>query len=311
MDPTRTGGAGRLPEVMQPITTRDLDHRKLDAFLSLDPAYPHIHSVDLPYRMASIWQDHACEMGLWERSGRMEAWALFQPAWWNLDFAAHPALRGSDFELEIFAWGKEQMAKYAKLTGSAFRGSIELFEESRHADRTIRNLESAGFSKFSWSILRFERNLDQTLPNVPLPAGFRIRPLKGLDEVQAYVDLHRAAFGSRTMTVEWRTRTLKHPAYRPELDLVLENDQHIPVGFCVCWQREDAGQIEPLGVHPDYQGLGLGKALEAHAFQLLMAQGVRLIKVDHASSNEQAIALSRRSGFRQTNNALRFYIDVK
>jgi hypothetical protein len=32
--------------------------------------------------------------------------------------------------------------------------------------------------------------------------------------------------------------------------------------------------------------------------------------VDHGSYNEKAINLSRQTGFKQTNDALRYYIDV-
>jgi mycothiol synthase len=102
----------------------------------------------------------------------------------------------------------------------------------------------------------------QELPHAQLHAGYKIRPLHGMNEVQTYVNLHRAAFGSEIMTLEWRTRILEHSAYRPNLDLIVENSENVLVGFCVCWQRGNVGQIEPLGIHPDHQGRGLGKALE-------------------------------------------------
>jgi mycothiol synthase len=108
-----------------------------------------------------------------------------------------------------------------------------------------------------------------------------------MSEVQTYVNLHRAAFDSEKMTLEWRTRILKHSAYRSELDLIMVKDENVPVGFCVCWQRENVGQIEPLGVHPDYQGTGLGRVLEFSAYQTLKSHGVDLIKIDHTSFNEK------------------------
>ena len=292
-------------------TVKQYDYKKLAGLLAADPEHPHIHVVDMPYRATSIWQDQGCEMGVWEKAGELTAWAVFQPAWWNLDFAVHPSLRGSEMEQEVFSWGKEQMLKYSKHTGEEFWGSVEIFEDTPLAARTIKNLEAAGFTPFDWSILRFELDLSRELPPAQLPAGYKIRPLHGTGEVQAYVDLHRAAFDSERMTFEWRSRTLNHPSYRPELDLIVENEENVPVGFCICWGREKVGQIEPLGVHPDYQGMGLGTALEIFAYQTLKAHGAGLINVDHASFNEKAIALSQKTGFRQTNNALRYYIDVK
>lgn len=292
------------------ITTQSYDHRILDALLDIDPKHPHIHLVDMPYRIASIWQDHGCEVGIWEKANRAVAWAIFQPAWWNLDFAVHPSLRGSEIEQEIFSWGKEQMVEYSKLTGESFWGSVELFEDTPNATRTIKNLEAVGFKPFDWSIIRLELDLLHELPPAQLPAGYQIRPLRGMSEVQAYVDLHRAAFGSERMTFAWRARTLEHYAYRSELDLIVETNEHEPVGFCVCWQRGNAGQIEPLGIHPDHQGTGLGTALENHAYRTLKGHGAVSIRIDHASFNEKAIALSLKTGFRKSNNALRFYFSA-
>lgn len=291
-------------------TVKSCDYEAVNDLLSADAEHPHIHIVDMPYRMTSIWQDYDCQMGIWEKASDVLAWAVFQPAWWNLDFVVHPALRGSAIEQEIFGWGKEQMLAYAKRTGEEFWGSVEFFEDSPNAAQTIKNLEAVGFAPFDWSIVRFELGLLQELPEAQLPAGYSIRPLHGMREVQAYVDLHRAAFGSERMTVAWRKRILEHPAYRSEFDLIVENREKVPVGFCVCWRRENAGQIEPLGVHPDYQGMGLGKALEISAYQLLKRHGATLIKVDHASFNENAIAVSVRTGFRQKHNALRYFVDV-
>lgn len=282
-----------------------------DRLLNADPEHPHIHLVDMPFRLASTWQDHGCEIGVWEKDEQVLAWAIFQPAWWNLDVAIHPTVRGSSLEQEIFGWGKAQMVQYACRVKDDFWGSVEIFEDTPQAARTIQNLEAVGFTPFDWSILRFERDLSLELPSAQLPQGFTIRPLRGEDEVQAYVDLHRAAFASENMTVAWRKRTLHQPGYRPALDLIVENDQHVPVGFCICWLREGVGQIEPMGLHPDYQGMGLGKALELSAYHTLRDHGARRIKVDHVSLNESAIALSQKTGFRQRHNALRYYVDVQ
>lgn len=292
-------------------TVKRYDYKQLDALLNSDPDHPHIHLVDMPYRMTSTWQDHGGELGIWERANQVVAWAVFQPAWWNLDFAVHSSLQGTELEQEIFLWGKEQMATYSKQTGEDFWGSVELFEATPTTPQTIKNLEAVGFAPFDWAMIRFELDLFQELAQVQLPAGYKIRPLRGMSEMESYVQLHQTAFGSKRMTTEWRTRTLQHPAYRSDLDLIVENDEKVPVGFCICWQREAMAHIEPLAVHPDYQGMGLAKALEIFACQTCKSHGIRSIKVDHASFNENAIALSLKTGFRQSNRALRYYIEVK
>ena len=283
------------------------DWRKL---LKINSDIPHIHLVDMPFRQTSTWQDHGCELGIWQKDAEIQAWAVFLPPWWNLDFAIHPAEHGSDLENEVFAWGKEQITAYAKRTGESFWGSVEIFENIPNADRTVANLAKLGFQQFEWSTLRFELRLDQATPQTQIPDGFQIRPLAGKSEVDEYVSLHRAAFGSDRMTPAWRMRTLTHPAYRPEIDLVAVSPEEKLVGFCICWMWHSLGQIEPLGVHPDYQGLGLGRALEVAAINALQSHGVRTVYLDHVSLNDKAIDLSLKNGFRQINKALRYYVDT-
>ena len=250
-------------------------------------------------------------MGLWEENGELSAWAVFQPAWWNLDYALLPALRGSSLEMELLTWGKAQMKSYAQQSGNKFYGSVELFADTPRIEQTVETLTQLGFQRFDWSIVRLQIDLAQNLSEPQLPAGFTVRPLRGHAEVEAYVSLHRAAFDSKRMTKVWRRRILEHPTYMPDIDLVVVAPDDTAVGFCICWLWQDVGQFEPLGVHPDYQGRGLGKALELAALHHLRQHGAQTALVDHASFNETAVAVSLQTGFKQVNNALRYYIDVQ
>jgi len=100
------------------------------------------------------------------------------------------------------------MQAYSKRTGDEFSGSAEIFENTPNAIGTINNLEAVGFAQLDWSIIRFELDLFQDLPDAQLPDGHKIQPLRGMSENQTYVDLHRSTFGSNKMTFEWRTRSL-------------------------------------------------------------------------------------------------------
>ena len=292
-------------------TTRQPDFETMEALFNADTQNPHIHRVDMPYRQTSTWQDLGCKYGIWENDNGTGAWAVYLSPWWNLDFAIHPSLLGSGFLKEIFTWGAAEMQMFATRSGEGFWGSVEFFEDMQGVDQTIKVLEDLGFQPFNWSTVRLEKDLAESPPLPDLPNGYAIRPLRGLAEVDAYVRLHQAAFGSDKMTRDWRERSLKHPFYRPEIDLVVVNPDDQPVGFCVCWVLDGIGQIEPLGVHPDYQGMGLGRALEAAALGVMWEQGAKKIRVDHVSLNEAAIALSLQTGFKQHHNALRYYLDVQ
>lgn len=287
-----------------------LDFARLQALSNASAKNPHIHIADMPYRLTSTWQDQGCQMMVWEKENEILAWAVFQPPWCNLDYAIHPSRAGSSLEKEIFAWGKNEMMEYTKRTGEEFYGSVEFFEDMPNAEQTIANLTELGFKKFGWSIIRFEKDLNQEFPMPELPDGFAIRPLRGEAEVESYVKLHRLVFGSNEMTPAWRMRMLKHPSYMPETDLVVVDAADNLVGFCVGWLWREIGQIEPLGVHPDYRGSGLGTALELAALNALREKGARCIHVDHVSDNEKAIALSLKTGFKKVNNAVRYFVET-
>lgn len=290
--------------------TKNPDYALMQSLIDQDNQHPHIHAIDMPFRLTSTWQEHGCEVGMWKQGATLAAWAIFQPAWWNVDYAIHSSMVSASLEADIFAWGQAQMQQYANRTGEAFWGSVELFADAPHAQNTVQHLENTGFTKFDWSTLRFTLDLGDDLPLPQMPDGFRVRPLQGRSEVDRYVTLHRAAFGSDKMTASWRARTLAHPAYRPELDLVVVNSADIPIGFCICWLRQNSGQIEPLGILPDYQGKGLGRALELTAAHTLKTHGASAMHIDHTSFNEAAIALSQETGFKQSNDALRYYVDI-
>jgi ribosomal protein S18 acetylase RimI-like enzyme len=142
-----------------------------------------------------------------------------------------------------------------------------------------------------------------------LSEGFVIRPLKGESEVEAYVELHRAAFESRSMTVEWRARTLRQSAYIPDLDLVAVAPDGRLAAFCVCWLDknpggETRGQVEPLGVHADFRKLGLGRALLTEGLRRLQLGGASQLYVETDNYRNAAFALYESVGFRVVRDVL-------
>ncbi len=139
------------------------------------------------------------------------------------------------------------------------------------------------------------------------PTGFVIRPLNGESEVSAYVELHRAAFESRNMTVEWRARTLRSREYIPDLDLVCVAPDGRLAAFCIGWLNPTgpvSGQIEPLGVHPDWRHLGLGRAILGEALRRLHHRGATRVYVETDQYRDAALGLYESTGFRVIEDVL-------
>ncbi len=136
------------------------------------------------------------------------------------------------------------------------------------------------------------------------PQGFHLRPLGGLEEAGAYTALHRAAFGSKNMSEEWRRRTVTRPDYCADLDLVAQAEDGRLAAFCIGWYHPQgmgsgpAAQVEPLGVHPDFQRRGLGRALLAELFRRAALRGAAEIYVDCDDYPDgPAFGLYRSAGF--------------
>lgn len=278
----------------------------------------NVHVADLPYRFSSWAFDNANNVALWEdETGEVCAWAVLQTPFWALDYVYHPAAPAT-IHTQILGWADEQaQAQVASPYGRPI-WFVNVFDwqAARRAE-----LETAGFvcvadwPENPWRkvLLRHDRN--QPASNQALPPGYILRPLQGVAEVDAYVALHRAVFGSENMTVGWRTRTLEQAAYQPELDLVIADPQGELAAFCIGWftpeglNKQPMGQIEPLGVRADVRGQGLGQLILAEAVRRLYALGAAQVVVETDNDRDDAFALYEKGGFRVNENVLVFRKD--
>jgi len=275
--------------------------------MDLVRTYPagNMHIVDLPYRFSSWSFDFPENIRLWsDENGRLLAWVILQIPFWTMEYAYHPEFH-NELHPQILKWTDEQARKIVNTASGHSAWFIPVL--ASQVDR-IRDLEQAGFAsqanvgEDSWSQVSMTHSMQ--IPNeVHLPDGFQIRPLNGLGEVNAYVDLHRAVFESKNMTVEWCQRTLECPEYISDLDLVVVAPNGELAAFCICWLAKDmngkvSGQIEPLGVHADFRKLGLGRGILAEGLKRLSVKGAQHIYVQTDNYRNAAFKLYESTGFR-------------
>jgi mycothiol synthase len=269
-----------------------------------------VHTVDLPYRLCSWAFDHPENVSLWvNKSQELVGWAVLQTPFWTLDLACRPEVEEHGLP-QILAWGDFRARQILNTPQGHPSWSVKVF--STQADR-IHTLETFGFvsqaniGEDSWTEVFMQHTGE--IPEIHPPKGFVIRPLAGIDEVDAYVELHRSVFESRNMTREWRMRTLDRPEHHPDLDLVAVAPDGRLAAFFIGWMNQEPGgrvegQIEPIGVHQDFRKMGLGGAI--------LIEGLRRLKLHHAQDiyvitdnyRNAALDLYESAGFRVERDIL-------
>ena len=302
-------------EISERAFSGDADLQPMAELVHKFPA-ENLHVVNLPYRFSSWSIDYPENTRLWtDKSGNLLAWAMLQVPFWTIDYAYNPEFH-EPLHLQILRWADEQAHKIVGTPSGhpAWYVSVTTSQTDR-----IRDLEQMSFEsqesvgENSWSQVLMKHSM-QRPAEARLPENFQTRLLNGASEIEAYVNLHQSVFESKNVTVEWRSRTLEHPEYIPELDLVTVAPDGQLAAFCVCWiakglNGEISGQIEPLGVHADFQKIGLGGAILLESLKRLNALGARRAYVQTDSHRNAAFRLYEGAGFQIKQTILMYRKD--
>jgi len=169
------------------------------------------------------------------------------------------------------------------------------------AAERIALLRCHGFADSPVRTVHYVHRLN-TPPQAPqLPEGFLMRPLAGEEEVGAVVALHRAAFGTEQMTEEDRLATMHTSEYCPELDWVVQAGDGRLAAYCTGTLspvgEQMVGYTDPVAVHPDFQRLGLAKALLCAGAAALQARGAVCVRLGTTSENTGMRRAAEAAGF--------------
>ena len=131
-----------------------------------------------------------------------------------------------------------------------------------------------------------------------------IRKMNYLD-VDTIVEIEKELF-----TSPWSRDDLYYEVEKNAFSiiLILENDDEI-VGYIGMWLLGDQTQITTIGIRKMYQGKGYGKLLMDKCEEITKMQEYPNIKLEVRVSNEKAINLYKKCGFKIVATRKNYYQD--
>lgn len=232
---------------------------------------------------------------LWFDAANQLVGFAFVDTYQNLRFEFHQQVLNFAIELEMMAWGEACIQRAMQERGK----TLTLDTCCRDTDtERLALLARHGFVQEEIRSIQMVRALDEPISAPQLPDGFTIRHVSGEQEVEALVALHRAAFGTENMTVDKRLAMMHVPVYDPELDLLAVAPDGRLAAYCLCSisQQENKrtgrkqGYTDPVATHPNYQRMGLAKALLLTGLHELKRRGMETAVLGTSSHN---IAMQR------------------
>ena len=193
----------------------------------------------------------------------------------------HPEYRF--LEGELIEWLEAQVRD---MENAEIRFMVEETDEERQV-----LLSGMGYENLRLDSYYRMRLSGVEIPVFQLPDGFTIRHVDIMEDFVKYKDVQASVFKhmsgmTRRLAEIYRTASF----YIPELDLVAVAPDGSFAAFCTV--RLDPvsriAEFEPVGTHPDYRKLGLGKALLLEGLKRLEEYDPTLVCIQGAAPSEAA-----------------------
>ncbi|OAV59262.1 mycothiol synthase [Enteractinococcus helveticum] len=152
----------------------------------------------------------------------------------------------------------------------------------------------------------------ESFGDVTIPQGYSIRTFVPGDDDAAWLALNATAFADHPeqgqLTQDDLEARKAESWFDPEGFFIVEDAQGTPAGFH--WTKTPvgsaSGEVYAVGVHPDTQGSGLGKALTLHGMNHLAGSGLEKIVLYVDDENRPAVNLYTSLGFGVENTDVMF-----
>ena len=249
---------------------------------------------------------------LLRRLGRRETFAVLQwmdgdvVAGFGVDDGGYVMIQAASASLDRHLALLDQAEAHARQSGNA---AIEVSAWD-HDRELLARLALRGYEMSGMYGHELVCEMVDEPPAPRLPAGFSMRWLEPeLDD--AYVELHRAAWSTRAPSdydARMHAAVTSMPDFDRELVPIIASPDGTLVAYCIAWfdPRAQTVEIEPLGTHPEYRRLGLGRAIVEEVKRRSAALGAKSVMVWGGHNNDVAIHMYQSAGLR-SRRVLRNY----
>ncbi len=285
------------------------DERDLDNIKALQIAgraadngtyYVHRGDVDWWFNDPPNEEDRRDNIRLWEQDGRLLAWCVHTPDDGTFDFFAHPSLRGSEQAQAMLRQGVDWATERAREKGNT---KLTNYWVSNTDAVSLAQWGACGFvpAETPGGPI-FMQSLERALEPPQTPDGFTVCDLRAEEDCRLHAEATHGAFGSqRPWDIYWqrRQRFFSSPVCVREHCLFVRSPDGRGAAACIIWLDpvNKVGLFEPVGTHPAFQKMGLGKAVMREGLRRMKAAGMTHASVGTGFDNTAAIALYRSIGF--------------
>ena len=299
------------------------DERDLTAMLDLlqqgraanNGSY-YIHPGDLKWWLyyPPLEGDFWDQIYLWDdpsHPGSLLGWALLSPDWVGFDVYTRPELRSTPLAQEMYTWAEEQAIGIAREAGKATIYVLWVL----HDDPFLgEHFIKRGY-RLRRGYVHLTRALESPIPSADVAEGFSLRSCLGELEAASRARAQYGVFGSSApfkRYLERFTNFMHSPAYEPDLDIVAVAPEGQVGAFCIVWTDplNGVGLFEPVGTHPEFQRMGLGRAVMLEGLRRLKDRSMKVAIVSTFEDNPAAIKLYESVGFQIVNRLGTYEKDV-
>lgn len=113
----------------------------------------------------------------------------------------------------------------------------------------------------------------------------------------------------KSFSIPWSRLMFEDELFNPNARYLVTEAEGKVVGYIGFWKILDEGQITNIAIHPDFRGLGYGRALITAMIEKAQEMEIHAITLEVRKSNMVAISLYESFGFKTAGIRKNYYSD--